>query len=576
MLSMMRIIKKFSCILEKKQKGFIFIILVMMLIGGIVESVSVSLIFPLIEAVMNEKTWSQPIYAQVICNVFGIVDQKDYIKILIIFLVIIFVVKNLYLLGEYYVQNTFVAKCKYKIQRKLLNRYLRKPYIFFLQASSGEIVRIINDDSSSTFYALSSTLAFSTELIVSIVLAITVILLSPQMAVGMICVLFVEVVVIMGIIKPKLKTYGDKGRTETAIANKWMLQSISGIKSIKVSANEDYFEGNFNRHNRIAVNTLKNYTVLNNIPRLGIEAFTMSGILVVMFVMISRGIQVESLIPGFSAFAVAAVRLLPSTNRISQAYSNVIYSEGAIDSILEVIASDTKEEKSKRIVEQEISFSDRVEMTGITFSYPDTEKKVFENASFVFHPGESVGIVGTSGAGKTTLVDVLLGLLKPQAGSIKSDSIDIEENIVGWLSHLAYIPQTIFLLDDTIRENVLFGSEAESDEDVWIAIRDAQLEDFVRGLPESLDTKIGEAGVRLSGGQRQRIGIARALYTNPDILVFDEATSALDNETEAAIMDSVDKLKGSKTLIIIAHRLTTIEKCDKIYRVENGTIVQER
>jgi ABC-type multidrug transport system fused ATPase/permease subunit len=215
---------------------------------------------------------------------------------------------------------------------------------------------------------------------------------------------------------------------------------------------------------------------------------------------------------------------------------------------------------------------------GITYSYPNSDVKILDKADFEIPIGSSIGIVGTTGAGKSTLVDILLGLLKPQAGVIKADGADIKDNYRSFLKNVGYIPQMIFMLDDTIRNNVAFGIPAseQSEERIWEALKEAALDDFVRGLPEGLDTGIGERGIRISGGQRQRIGIARALYADPEVLVLDEATSALDNETENLIMESINRFMGRKTLVIIAHRLQTIEKCDMVFRVGDGRIVRER
>ncbi|MCF0127423.1 MAG: ABC transporter ATP-binding protein, partial [Pseudobutyrivibrio sp.] len=228
--------------------------------------------------------------------------------------------------------------------------------------------------------------------------------------------------------------------------------------------------------------------------------------------------------------------------------------------------------------ENQIRPKSSVELSNITYAYPGSPVNVLEDANMEIPIGKSVGIVGTSGAGKTTAVDVMLGLLKPSKGVVLSDGKDIQSDYPGWLQCVAYIPQTIFLTDDSIRANVAFGIKKEDiDEDaLWRALDQAQLGDFVRSLPDGLDNQVGERGVRLSGGQRQRIGVARALYKNPEILVFDEATSALDNETESAIMESINALHGEKTLIIIAHRLTTIEGCDMVYRVGDGKITRER
>ena len=219
-----------------------------------------------------------------------------------------------------------------------------------------------------------------------------------------------------------------------------------------------------------------------------------------------------------------------------------------------------------------------IELRNITYSYPNSEALIFDNADMVIPIGKAVGVVGTSGAGKTTIIDILLGLLKLRTGQVLADGVDITSNYPGWLKNIGYIPQVIFMLDSTIRKNVAFGytDEEIDDERVWEVLKEAQLDEFVRSLPEGLDTSIGERGIRLSGGQRQRIGIARALFEDPEVLVLDEATSALDNETEAAIMDSINILAGKKTLVIIAHRLQTIEKCNMVYRVENGKITRER
>ena len=225
-----------------------------------------------------------------------------------------------------------------------------------------------------------------------------------------------------------------------------------------------------------------------------------------------------------------------------------------------------------------ITLEKEIELNDITFAYPNTDKKIFDKADMKIPVGKSVGVVGPSGSGKTTIVDVLLGLLKPQAGTITSDGTNIMDNYEAWLAHVGYIPQTIYMLDDSIRNNIAFGvKEADIDDArVWEVLEQAQMKDFVENLPDRLDAQIGERGVRISGGQRQRLGIARALYHDPELLIFDEATSALDNDTETAIMEAIDTLHGQKTMVIIAHRLRTIENCDIIYEVKGGKITKTR
>ena len=282
------------------------------------------------------------------------------------------------------------------------------------------------------------------------------------------------------------------------------------------------------------------------------------------------------LIPSLSAFAMAAIKLLPNINRIVAATNQISFLEPALDSIIKTLKEFQNESVEESVCIKEISVQRDIELHNITFHYPDSNKLILNHANMKIQVGHSVGIIGPSGAGKTTAVDIILGLLKPQEGQILVDGENVLENKEAWLKHVGYIPQTIFMLDATIRENIIFGNDVENDEvRLWNALEDAQLADFVRSLPDGLETAIGERGVRLSGGQRQRIGIARALYRNPDVLIFDEATSALDNDTEEAIMEAINALHGKKTMIIIAHRLSTIRECDSVFQVEDGKIMDK-
>jgi len=579
---MIGITKKLFLILNNKQKYFVFLLVFMMLLGGIMESMSVSMILPLITAIMDTETWNQKWYAQIVCSLFGVADHRTYIVVLLVLLVGIFVIKNIYLIWEYKIQASFIGDCRYDMQAGLIHSYIHKPYKFYLSVKYGEVIRIIDNDVTGVFNLFSHVLIFYTEIIVSIVLGVTVMTMSPTMAGGMITLLFVELIIISKILKPIMRNSGNKHRLQTSIANKWLLQALSGIKSIKVSNTEDYFETNYKKNARQNSLLLAQFQTLMGLPRLLMEACTISGVLLMMLILVLYGADMESLVPQLSAFIVAAIRLLPSANRITNSVNQVPFYEGGLDAIINVLRECDYDEKQNSILKQlnkndclKIPFEESIKFEKLSFSYSSDEKNnILENVDLEIAVGDSVGIIGPSGAGKTTTVDIMLGLLTPCSGSVLIDGIDIRDNLSGWLSHVAYIPQTIFLMDDTIRANVAFGVNPDeiSDDIIMQAIDDAQLGDFIRNLPDGLNTCVGEQGVRLSGGQRQRIGIARALYKNPDILFFDEATSALDNETEEAIMESINHLKGRKTLIIIAHRLTTIEKCDVIYKVDNKKI----
>lgn len=587
---MIRVTKKVLKILDAKQKKMLIVLGIMMLIGGVMESISVSLMLPLITAVMDSAGWRDTWYAALLCDTFHITNQKSYVIFLLLILILIFILKNVYLIIEYYVQFGYVTKNRVKLQRQLMHSYTHKPYVYYLNVSTGEIVRIVTTDTNQAFYLITNILTFYTEMIVSIVLGITVIALSWQIGVGLIIMLSIEVAIIAKIVKPILKRQGDLQRREGSLENKWLLQSINGIKSIKVSNRESFFEEKYGKHADVASLAESKQLTLNAMPRLIIEAFTVAGVFIVLLIMILAGTSIESIIPQLSAFAVAAIRLLPTVNHLSAIINQTPFLEGGLDNVINTIeidptsrvydikSSSLSDAKSISNDSEMIAFQKEIRFENISFSYPNSEKCVLKDASFSILPGQSVGVIGTSGAGKTTAMDILLGLLEPQSGRVLIDGVDIRENMVAWRNLLAYIPQSIFLMDDTIRENVAFGVPSKDIDDarVWQALSDAQLEELVKEMPEGLDTVIGEAGIRLSGGQRQRLGIARALYNNPEILFFDEATSALDNETEAAIMDSINSLKGRKTLVIIAHRLTTIENCDTVYRVGKGKVTRER
>ena len=588
---MIRIFNKVFSILTPRQKSQTIGLAFIMLLGGIMESLSVSLIMPLVTAIMEENTWNQTWYARIICEVANIDNHRNYVAFLIICLISIFIFKNIYLAWEYYIQYSFATKWKYNMQYTLLRDYLNKPYVFFLSANTGEIVRIINGDTVQAFSVLENMLTFFTETIVCIALGITIFAMSPEVSIGIILVLILEVLLIAKIIRPRMVKLGGIQRDESAVAYQWMLQALDGIKTVRVTRSENYFLNKYSQHFSKANNIDKIYNTLKNMPRLIIEAFTICSVLAAMLVMTLSGVDMTSLIPILSAFVLAAMRLLPSTNRISLVINQLPFLEGGLDNIIKIINEGKLEENLNEVnnvlnMSKTISSNYRIKTTinkdirleNVSFCYPDSNKKILNEATLTIEPLQSIGFIGTSGGGKTTTVDIILGLLNPDSGKVLVDGIDIQTDLSGWMEHVAYIPQQIFLIDATIKENIALGIELAEIDDKRISavIKDAQLDGLISSLPRGIETRIGEQGVRLSGGQRQRIGIARALYGNAGVLIFDEATSALDNETEEAVMESIDNLKEKKTMIIIAHRLSTIRNCDKVYKIENGKIEEEQ
>lgn len=579
MKDIIRVLKKYRMIMSRGQKLRIGIIILMMLIGGVLETLSVSLVLPLVTAIMQPDIIETNKYAKMVCELFDLHSANTFMIIVIIGLIAMYIGKNLFLYLEYYTQTRFVCNNRYALQQRMLQSYITRPYEFFLNESSAEVMRVISGDVAAAFTLLSTLMSLFTELVISLALVITIVVVDPMMA-GLVAIILLVLMAFLGtVMKPILRNAGVQLQKSSAKASQWLMQSMHGIKEVKVAGKEGFFVEQYAKAGRDSIECEKKYTVMGNIPKLLIEAVTVSAMLGVIAVLMLRGRNVSDLVPQLSAFAMAAVRLLPSANRVSAAFNSISYQEPMLDKMIENIrdASDWEDTGDDASHETSITLNKQLELQDITYRYPNTEEPVLRNANMVVPAGKSVGIVGASGAGKTTAVDILLGLLKPEKGQVLADGKNIEEDYRGWLSHLSYIPQSIYMLDDTIRANVAFGFDMKkvSDEQIWRALREAQLEEFVKSLPEGLDTSIGERGVRLSGGQRQRIGIARALFTDPELIILDEATSALDNETEAAIMDAINALHGKKTLIIIAHRLTTIEECDMVYRVENGKIVTE-
>lgn len=571
--------KKMLVLLDKKRKCQAVILAVMMLAGGIMESLSVSMILPLVTAVMDKESWKETWYGQRIVEWFHISSHQAYIEVLLILLIVLFMVKNLYLLFEYYVQYTFTSRNRWRLQSKLMYQYMHLPYIYYIKSSTGEIVRNVTGDTNQAFLLLTNLLTFYTEIFVSMILAVTMFIISPGVSIGLVLILVIQMLVIYKVLKPVMMRMGDKQRHENALCNQWILQAIGGMKSIKVSRTEKFFYDKFSTHALQHVEIERKNQTVSNVPRLMIEAVTVSFTLGMILVMVINGVDIAAVVPLISAFLVAAIRLLPSVNRISMAMGQISFLKGGLDHVLEKMDKNfdlTMEWKEHTV--PAASFQKVLELRDVTFSYPQSDKRILDSACMSVQSGHTVGIIGASGSGKTTLADILLGLLKPDKGGVYADDVNIEENLDRWLCRLAYIPQQIFLTDGTIRDNVAFGMAGKDIDDtkVWKALHEAQLDGFVKELPEKLDAKVGEAGVKLSGGQRQRIGIARALYHEPDILFFDEATSALDEATEAAVMESVDHLKGKKTVILITHRLGTLKGCDEIYKVEAGKIIRER
>lgn len=577
----MSTIKKFNRLLDKKQKKKLIILFFLMLLSTVLEVMSVSMMVPIITVIMDEKAVEKNVLIQNICSLLHIGDYKTFVVVCILGLIFLYIFKDLFVIFQHYIQVRFVCNSRLAMQKRLLHTIINRPYEFYLNISTGEINQMVLHDANGAYNLLYSLLCMITEVVVSLALAITVFIIEPFMTGLVVVILGACMMIIARVARPKIKRAGIEYRKNGSRLSSWVVQIVNGIKEIKITQKELFFEKEYANIAKKGIRAEKLYKTINGIPKSLIEMAAVSGALTALLFMLVSGRNLESLIPALSAFAVAAVKLLPSVNKIATCMNDITYAQPYLDKLLSNLETIQNEKAAEDVNGEElptITLNENVRLEDMSYHYPNTERFVVEHADMEVPVGKSIGIVGSSGSGKTTTVDIILGLLQPQAGRILADGKDVLSNYDGWLSNIGYIPQSIFMLDGSIRDNVAFGvpKDKVDDEKVWAAIKEAQLEEYVKSLPEGLDSSVGERGIRISGGQKQRIGIARALYNDPALLVFDEATSALDNETEAAIMESINMLHGKKTMIIIAHRLQTISGCDMVYRVEDGKIRRER
>ncbi len=576
------IVKRCVSVLTWRERRALVPLVLMMVVGGLVESLSVGLVIPLIAGIMDSGQLTEGIVGSILRAVLGERDGRSYLVFLLAVMAVVFIGKNAFLLWRTYEQNKMASMVRQRVQKRMLHYYLTRPYSFFLEIESGDVLRTLNVDSDYFYQLLSNILGFFSSLIITSIMAALVLVIHPQITLVLVAVLFVQYMMILHVIRPRMRRLGAVYRSALGHGNSLVIQMLLGIKSIRIAGRGSYFE---NRYKSDLDKAIRSHTLERSIsaaPQRLIEAFTVSALLMYLIMLVLSGKDLSGLVPVLSAFVLAASSILPCVGGISSSVSNMHYYEGSLAHVKEIDDLLKREEADSQAEADRddgvpTTFEREIALDHVSFTYPNGGQHVLEDATLTIPRNSSIGIVGASGAGKTTLVDVLLGLLEPDGGTISMDGVRVDTSSEAWRSKFAYIPQNVFTLTGTIRENVIFGTGDSDGGDarIWEALEMAQLADFVRALDGGLDTEVGEAGVKLSGGQIQRLGIARALYDNTPILVFDEATSALDNETEEALMKSITSIQGKKTLIIIAHRLTTIEDCDQVFRVEGGKVLEE-
>ncbi len=570
----MRSIFQIFDIFTKQQLKYCCLIVLAMIVGAMLEAVGIGAILPLI-SLMGQPDFldAHPEFGH-IAEVFGIESHTQFIMVCSGGLLVLYLIKNTYMAWETKLQIDFSMHNQIKFSKEIMNNYLCKRYLFHLEHNSATLLRNVNSGGKIIFTdILISTFSLLAEIITAFIIWLMLVFVDAFTA---IVVAGVMGAMMYGIIKAFRRNISKQAKIQNDFAAgyiKCVNQGLGAIKETKVMRKEKYFLEEFSRTYQQYGEANRKYLFINQLPRMIIETMVVSGLLVMIVAKLAMGSTPEQIVPLLGVLALAAFRLMPSANRIVNLFNTIKFQQPLFYELYpELMAIKERQESRKESyylsAQAKLKFEKSIQVNKLRFAYPEGREDVLRDVSFSIGKGDFAGIIGPSGAGKTTFVDILLGLLKPSDGNIKVDGKDIFDNIRSWQANLAYVPQSIYLIDGSVKENIALGVAQENIDNALIekSLHMAELYDFVLDLPEGMETRVGERGVKLSGGQRQRIGIARALYQQPEVLILDEATSALDNDTEKSITDTILKLKGQITIIAIAHRLSTLAEFD--YKIE--------
>ena len=579
-------LKKILFILTKQDKRRLILILLMLLGSALLDLIGVSAILPIVSLLNIQTAEFDPSqvsgFINFISKIFGGEKRVDTMAlILLCMLAIFYVIKTAYVFASTYVMTKFSMSVSRRLTRRQMETYLSMPYEYHLNNNSSTLIRKCTYDVSNFTNTINLLLNFIVKALTMIAIIVYLFIQSYIVTLIIGGSLAIFSIFILVILKPHIKRVSRRNQYLNSQNYKYLSQAFNGIKESKICNNEKFFIDAYDS-NIININKMSiRVTMYNAIPSNALELVGMVGLVAALVIIIlaknALHIQNTYIIETFSVFAYAVIKLLPCVTYVNATINNLVYYKLSIDTIYTDMTSmeGLSGQKESFSDEGNFEFNDKIEIKDLSFAYSTApDRTILDNVNCTIKKNTSFAFCGVSGAGKTTIIDNILGLLSPTGGAILVDGRDIKENIRGWRKNISYIPQTIYLMDDSIRNNIAFGIKENeiNDEKIYDALEKAQLKDFVMSLPDKLNTIIGERGVRLSGGQRQRIGIARAFYRNTNIVVFDEATSALDYETEKAILDHVNEVAKDHTLIIITHRLNTIENCDHIYKIDTGKI----
>lgn len=566
---------KIFYIISKGERKKSAAVLVWLFLAMIFETIGLSIIIPTVGIIADPDFIDTKPFFSPIKDVVETLAPPSITIIAMGILIAIFLLKTVVIGYATLVQMKFACDAQARISERLFKMYLSQPYEFHLHNNSALLIRTcINDVNVFTFNVLIPGLTFLTELLVLPSITLLIFIIDPLNGGIILTFLILFGLLFHALSKTYISRLGRVRQENDGLRIKHLQQGISGVKEVKVSGRESDFLSEYSRYNSKSAQAGQLHLTIQQFPRLWLEFLAVLTLSVVVILSVLQGRSVTDTFAILGFLAVAAFRLMPSFNRVIGAVQSMRYGFSVIETLYNALNS-LSSPPSQEILNPDFVYKKEIQCKHISFQYAGSHVLSLANVSLSIPKGSFVGIIGASGSGKSTLADVLLGLLRPSDGQVLIDNVDIQTMPRPWLSSIGYVPQSIFLTDDSLRRNIAFGvPDDEIDERaVERATIEAQLQQFVAALPAGLDTVVGERGVRMSGGQRQRVGIARALYHNPSVLVLDEATSALDTATEAEIMDSIGLFHGRKTVIVIAHRLGTVAKCDTLYRLEKGRVV---
>lgn len=588
-------IKIYDIFTPQQRKGSI-IVFSLLLIGSVLEMLGVSVIVPLVQVILMPESMLEKESYQWLWGLLHVDDTTELVLWISGGAIAIFLIKNGYMSFMSYYKNRFYRRVEKETSMRLMNSYLSREYTFHINTNSSVLLRSIIYDITGVSASMTSIFTIVMEFMSTLLIVLVLLTTDLGMALTLAVSALAALVLIVATFHKMMKVEGERAVTYSHLCLKTVNEAFNGIKDVMVTRRQPFFAKSYYDavSGKNKSNAAKNFA--SECPAYVIEGICITAFILILCIKSLLGQSGAEFVSSAAAFAIAAFRILPSVGKITNNYNIIIYYQAMVNDVYkniheaqefaennELIALESDEgngqcAEEKVYAENVPAFHSEIKMENISWKYPNAEKYVIENLNMVIPKGHAVGFIGSSGAGKTTLADMILGLLPTETGAIKMDGVDIKEIPKTWSHTIGYVPQSVYLTDDTIRNNVAFGIKKENIDDkiVWNALEQAQLKTFVESLPAGLDTIVGERGIKFSGGQRQRVAIARALYYDPDILVLDEATSALDNETESAVMEAIESLQGHKTLIIVAHRLTTIESCDEVYEISDGqAILQE-